>query len=102
MNISAATLVARLAWIWAKATTGALGTPKITNNGVDTAIALTSTSALYTNIVDSATYPSNAATIGMESTGALDVTFFYEAGMLIAYTPAATARGARLLLGVGQ
>ena len=65
------------------------GTPKITNNGTDTAITLTTTSSLFTNIVDSASYPSNAAGIGMISGGGGLDTYLYECGMLIAYTPAA-------------
>ena len=66
-----------------------VGTPKITNNGTDTAITLTTTSSLFTNIVDSATYPSDAAGIGMVSGGGSANTYFYEGGMLIAYIPGA-------------
>ena len=66
-----------------------VGTPKITNNGTDTAITLTTSSSLFTNIVDSATYPSDAAAIGMLSGGGAANTYFYEGGMLIAYIPGA-------------
>lgn len=78
------------------------GTPKITNNGTDTAISLTITSALYTNIVDSASYPSNAATIGMVSSGGGNNTYLYEGGMLIAYTPAEEEKHYLSILGVGS
>ena len=88
VNLSAVTLVARTAWIWAKQLVGVAGTPGITNNGTTTAITLTLTSALYTNIVDSASYPSNVAGIGMRSAGIVaDATDFFEGGMLIAYIP---------------
>ena len=79
------------------ATPGA-GTPKITNNGSDTAITLTTTPTTYTNIVDSSSYPSNAAAIGMVASGATASTVFYEGGMLIAYipgTPSCTGSRAR-------
>lgn len=62
------------------------GTPKITNNGTDTAVTLTTSPAVYTNIADSSTYPSNAAAVGMVASGATAATVFYEGGMLIAYT----------------
>lgn len=91
VDLTGVTLLDRCAWIWAKATTGGLGSPKITNNGTDTAITLLSTSSLFTNIVTSGTYPSASDTIGMVSAGTLDTTSFYECGMLIAYTPASAA-----------
>lgn len=87
VDLTGATLVARCAWVWAKATVGGLGSPKITNNGVDTAIVLAATSKLFTNLVDSASYPSAADTIGMVSAGVADTTSLYECGMLIAYLP---------------
>jgi hypothetical protein len=91
VDLTGKTLVARTAWIWAKGAVGGLGSPKITNNGVDTAIVLTGSPALYTNIVDSASYPAAADTIGMVSAGAADATSLYECGMLIAYIPAGGA-----------
>ncbi len=98
--ITGCTILGFGAFIWAKATAGGAGTPKITNNGSDTAITLTSAAALYTNYTASATYPSNAATVGMVATNNADDTFLYECGMLIAYT---TNRTDHLLplLGVG-
>lgn len=90
VDLTGATIVGRLAWIWAKEA-AVSGTPKITNNGTDTAITLAATSALYRNAVTSASYPSDAAGIGMVSSGTADDTFLYECGMLIAFTPASTA-----------
>ena len=87
VDLTGTTLVARSAWIWARAAaTG--GTPGIVDNGATTGITIAATSALYTLITDSATYPSNAAGIGMRSMGTADDTFLYECGTLIAYTPA--------------
>jgi hypothetical protein len=99
-HIAGLTLLGYGAWIWAKGTAGGAGTPKITNNGADTAIVLTASAALYTNYVASSSYPSNAATVGMVATNNADDTFLYECGMLIAYT---TERSDNLLplLGVG-
>lgn len=87
VNISSATILGRTAWIWAKATTGGLGTPKIMDNGTETAIVLTSASKLFTVITTSASYPSNAAGIGARSTNNADPMFFYECGTIIAYYP---------------
>jgi hypothetical protein len=66
------------------------------DNGTESAITLTGTPALYTKITDSATYPTNAAGIGMRSTGAAVDTFLYEAGTLIAYKPGAGAVSAAI------
>src|ERR1043166_7679830 len=85
VDVSGATLVARCAWMWAKAAATS-GTPKITDNGSDFAVTLTSTSALFTHLTTSASYPSNSAGIGLVSTGTADDTFLYECGMLLAYT----------------
>ncbi len=81
-----------------------LGTPKIMDNGSETAITLTTTSALYKVITDSASYPSNAAGIGMRSSAATPDTFFYEGGTLIAYEdtpPPSACLKFFTLLGVG-
>lgn len=86
VDITDATLVGYGAYIWAKATAGGAGTPKITANGVDTAIVLTSAAALYTNYTASASYPANAATVGMVATNNADDTFLYDCGMLIAFS----------------
>lgn len=87
VDISSATQIGYMGWIWAKGAAGGSGTPKITVNGADTAITLTSSPALYSACVTSATYPADAATIGMVSTGTADDTFLYECGIVVAYTP---------------
>ncbi len=64
------------------------GTPKLMDNGSETTVTLTETAALFSSITDSASYPSNAAGIGMRSSGAGSAdTYMYECGTLIAYTP---------------
>ena len=85
-DLSSSTLVSRCAWLWAKQLVAVAGTPGITDNGSTTAITLTTTSALYTKITDSASYPSDVAGIGMRSAGnAADATDLFECGTLIAY-----------------
>lgn len=90
-DISAGTIVSRAAWVYAKATTGSLGTPKIMDNGSETSIVLTTAAALYTLITDSASYPSNAAGIGVRSSNNNDSVFLYECGTIIAYIPRVAA-----------
>ncbi len=94
VDVSAATLVGRCAWLWAKGAAGGAGTPKIMDNGTETAIVLTSSAALFSLRTTSSTYPSNAAGIGMRSTNNADDTFLYECGTLLAYTPAVAAAAA--------
>jgi len=56
------------------------------DNGSESAITLTTAPALYTLLTASASYPSNAAGIGIRSSTTAN-TFLYECGTLIAYTP---------------
>lgn len=99
-DLTGATLVARSAWIWAKKGSGAGSGEEIYNNGSTTGISLTTSSALYTDIADSATYPSNAAAAGLKGIAGAADSFLYECGMLIAYIPGA-ATAVKDLLGVG-
>lgn len=89
VDVSAATLIARCAWIWAKISVASVQA-KIMDNGTESAVTLTTTSALYTLITDSASYPSNAAGIGARSSTTAN-TFLYECGTLIAYIPGGAA-----------
>ncbi len=87
VDISSNTLVAFDFWVWAKAGTGAAGTPGIVHRD-DTvqAVTLTTTAALYNFLENSAVYPSaGASVIGMRSSGAAADTFLYECGVLVAY-----------------
>lgn len=86
VNISSKTIIGCMAWVRSKisATSGA-PTPKITFNGIDYAVTLTTGILYYFKVVDSPTYPSDAAGIGMVSSGAAGDTFLYECGVLVAY-----------------
>jgi len=86
VDLSGATLVARSAWIWAKVDTASVAA-KIMDNGTETDITLTTSPALYTTNTASASYPSNAAGVGMRGSTTAN-TFLYECGTLIAYIPA--------------
>lgn len=92
VDISAYPLLGRTAWIWAKET-AVLGTPKIMDNGTETGITLTTSPALYTVTTTSASYPSNAAGIGMRSAATAAGTFLYECGTVIAYMAPHTRNG---------
>ncbi len=87
VDLTTATIIGRGAWVYAKAsdTTGS-PTAGIVDNGSVTGITLTTVAALYTAFTTSSTYPSNAAGIGLRSTGTVNDTFLYECGTLIAYS----------------
>lgn len=80
--------------------------PKLMDNGTETAVTLTTSSALFSVVSTSASYPSNVAGIGMRSTATTADTFFYEGGTMIAYIPAvgggAACTPTLMLLGVGR
>lgn len=85
IDISSSTIVGYIGWLWAKQA-AVSGTPKITVEGTDYAITLTTSPALYIKAITSASYPSNAAAIGMVSSGTADNTFLYECGVVVIYT----------------
>src|SRR5437016_416547 len=70
-----------------KAAGVSLGTPKITDNAVDTTLTLTTVPALYQVYVTSASFPSNVSGIGMLSCGEPIDTNLFECGTLISYHP---------------
>lgn len=86
INMSSATILGYVGWIWAKQS-AVSGTPKLTLNGTDYNITLATSSAIYFKPITSSTYPSNAAGIGMVSGGTTDDTFLYECGVMFAYIP---------------
>jgi len=86
VNINTATVVGYMGWAWAKES-AVSGTPKLTVNGTDYGVTLTTSPAIYRQCVTSNTYPANAATIGMVSSGTADDTFMYETGIVVAYVP---------------
>jgi hypothetical protein len=86
-----------------------VGSPDIMDNGSESAIVLVETSALYTVTTDSASYPSNAAGIGMRSSGTGTDTFLYECGTIISYIAGAAQAAAvvvkrklRMFRGLGR
>jgi hypothetical protein len=76
--------ISYMGWMWAKEGSVS-GTPQLTVNGVDNAVTLTTSAALYRAITDSATYPNNAAGIGMKSGNTATGSFLYECGIQIAF-----------------
>ena len=90
VNISGYALVARTAWVWAKVGAGTATGATMFNNGTEVSVTLSTTSAVYTNIVDSTTYPTEAAAVGMRAAAGGADTYLYETGMMIAYIPVPT------------
>lgn len=85
VDISAATIIGRSAWIYAKGAAGGSGTPQLMDNGVETPVTLTSSAKAFTSRTKSSAYPSASAGIGMRATNTSDDTFLYDCGILIAY-----------------
>lgn len=86
IDISNRVIVGYSGWVWAKRGVTAGGSPKLMVNGIESSLTLTNTAALYTSSVLSSVYPTNVAGIGMRSSGTTAETYFYEGGLLIAYT----------------
>jgi hypothetical protein len=86
IDISSKTIYGYMGWIIANE--GATsGTPKITVDGTDYAVTLTSSALLYAQCNTPDAYPSNAAAIGMVSSGTADDTALFECGVVVAYKP---------------
>lgn len=107
INIASATILDFMGWIRAALSTTA-NSP--VNNlilaGVATPVTLTATAAYYTKVAGSSTYPpGSGADIGMDAqyTTTAGVASLYEAGIVVAYTPASGAITSHnlALLGVG-
>ena len=100
VDVSAKRIIGHVAWIRAKGVASGAGTPKIMNNGTETAILLTAAVTPYFSATTTAVYPTNAAGVGMRSTNFTDDAFLYECGMIIVYGE--PIGGFRSLLGVGR
>src|SRR6185436_4896618 len=72
------------------------GTPKLTLNGIDYAVTLTTSPATYRKSITTDAYPSSAAAIGMVSSGTADDTFLYECGVIVAYVTSRDSETHRL------
>lgn len=104
VDLSASTLVARMAWVRAKsliAETGQIILDNTTSN-----IALTSTITTFTKVDGTTTYPAGTGTdVGVISSATETTVSLYEAGSVFAYNYVAPSAGVvprRMLMGVGQ
>lgn len=90
IDISGEQQVAYMAWLWAKLGAGDLETVAMVVNGVEvdrTAVMFQAgtNAILLKEPVTTATYPSDAATVGMVSNNETADTFIYECGVVAAY-----------------
>lgn len=101
VDLSTVTIVDYVGWLYAKAL--ASETASLVLNGATSNVALTSTTTMFTAVAGSATYPGGTgADIGIITTTALTTVSLYEAGILVAYTPAVAVTVKKLpALGVG-
>lgn len=104
INISGSTIVDYVGWVRSKAL--ASETAQIIVNGVSSNIALTSTTAYFTKVAGSSTYPTGTGSdIGEISSTTVTTVSLYEAGIIVAYIPAVitptSGPGYKSLLGVG-
>lgn len=87
-DITGADIIGVMGWLRGKKSSPlGGGTPKITVNGVDYNITLTTTPTVVTKPVTQSSYPSSPAAIGMVSTGSTTDTTLYECGVVVVYTP---------------
>lgn len=88
VDITGADIIGVMGWLRGKKSSPlGGGTPKITVDGVDYNITLTTTPTVVTKPVTQSSYPSSPAAIGMVSTGSTTDTTLYECGVVIVYTP---------------
>lgn len=104
VDLTGATIIDYTGWVYAKALLSETG--KIIVNNVQTNISLVNANTLFTKIAGSSTYPAGTGTdIGVVTATTATTVSLYEAGIIVAYTPAvvaATNKGSTLsMLGVG-
>jgi hypothetical protein len=91
-NLTGATILGYVGYVWAKVGSGTVSAttagPGLTLAGATTNLTLTTSAALYRVYSTTATYPSTNQALGMRSNTNTADTFFYEGGIMIAYTPA--------------
>lgn len=104
VNISGATLVDYMGWVYTSATVSETG--KIRVNNVDTSISVTSTNTMFTAVAGSSTYPAGSGTdIGEVTAAAVTTASLYECGIVFAYIPAVASTKSvsfKTLLGAGN
>lgn len=104
VDLTGATIIDYVGWVYAKALLSETG--KIILNNTQTNISLVNANTLFTKIAASSTYPAGTGTdIGVVTATTATTVSLYEAGIILAYTPAvvaATNKGSTLsMLGVG-
>lgn len=103
IDISTATIVDFMGWIFAKAALSETGSIIVAN--VSSNVALTSTNTMFIKIAGSTTYPAGNTDIGIITATTVTTVSLYEAGIIVAYIPAVVTTGNILgyktLLGVG-
>lgn len=87
VNISSQNIVAYSAWAWAKIGSGSSSGSSIIMNGSERPISLTTTPAMYSAIEDSNTYPASSLGVGLRASSNSAITYLYETGMLVAFSP---------------
>ncbi len=88
IDISKGTTLDFLGWVDAKSALSE--TASIVVAGSSSNIALTSTETLFTKIAGSATYPAGNTDIGIITSTTVTTVSLYEAGIIVAFIPAAT------------
>lgn len=101
INITGATIVDYMGWVRAKSL--ASETAQIIVGGANSNISLTSTTAFFTKIAGSTTYPGGNTDIGIITSTTLTTVSLYECGVIVAYIPASVAATVHpfALMGVG-
>lgn len=105
INITGSTIVDFMGWLYAKSSLSE--TDSIRLVGSNSNISLTSTVGLFTKIAGSTTYPPGTGSdIGMVTNATAATATLYDAGIIVAFIPAASGGvnlgpGFRSLLGVG-
>ncbi len=89
VNITGATIVGLMGWVFAKSLASETGS--IVLQGNTSNISLTSTASLFAK-VGSNSYPTGGTDIGIVTTTALTTVSLYECGIVIAYIPAKERR----------
>lgn len=84
--IAGMVVVGHTGWCWAKTEANpGVGTPRLIHEDGGVLLSLTTSPALYTETITTATYPTSGSAIGMEANGGTEDTFFYDCGINIVY-----------------
>lgn len=90
INISTATIVDFVGWLYANASTSVTANI-VLNNNASTSISLTTTNTMFTKVAGSTTYPAGNTDIGIKGAISASATqSLYECGIMFAFIPTAT------------